>query len=58
MYDVIIVGAGPAGVSAGLYAKRANKNVLILYNGESNLEKAVQKKFLQSRLLLFQTSCL
>lgn len=40
MYDVIIVGAGPAGISAGLYAKRANKEVLILYNGESNLEKA------------------
>jgi len=40
MYDVIIVGAGPAGVSSGLYAKRANKEVLILYNGESNLEKA------------------
>lgn len=40
MYDVIIVGAGPAGISSGLYAKRANKNVLILYYGESNLEKA------------------
>lgn len=40
MYDVIIIGAGPAGVSAGLYAKRANKNVLILYYGTSNLEKA------------------
>ena len=40
MYDVIIIGAGPAGISAGLYAKRANKEVLILYNGESNLEKA------------------
>lgn len=40
MYDVIIVGAGPAGISAGLYAKRANKDVLILYYGESNLEKA------------------
>ncbi|MBR2289829.1 MAG: NAD(P)/FAD-dependent oxidoreductase [Clostridia bacterium] len=40
MYDVIIVGAGPAGVSAGLYAKRANKEVLILYYGEANLEKA------------------
>ena len=42
MYDVIIVGAGPAGVSAGLYAKRANLNVLILYHGESNLEKAME----------------
>ena len=40
MIDLIIVGAGPAGISAGLYAKRANTNVLILYNGESNLEKA------------------
>lgn len=40
MYDIVIVGAGPAGISAGLYAKRANKNVLIIYNGESNLEKA------------------
>lgn len=40
MYDVIIIGAGPAGISASLYAKRANKNVLVIYNGESNLEKA------------------
>ena len=40
MIDIIIIGAGPAGISAGLYAKRANNNVLILYNGESNLEKA------------------
>ena len=31
MYDVIIIGAGPAGVSAGLYTKRANLKVLILY---------------------------
>ena len=42
MYDVIIIGAGPAGISAGLYAKRAGLNVLILYSGESNLEKATQ----------------
>lgn len=40
MYDIIIVGAGPAGISAGLYARRANKNVLIIYSSESNLEKA------------------
>ena len=33
MYDVIIIGAGPAGISAGLYSKRANKKVLVLYNG-------------------------
>ena len=30
MYDIIIVGAGPAGLTAAIYAKRANKKVLIL----------------------------
>lgn len=29
MYDIIIVGAGPAGLSAALYALRANKKVLV-----------------------------
>lgn len=38
MYDVTIIGAGPAGISASLYAKRANLNVLVLYHGKSNLE--------------------
>ena len=40
MYDIIIIGAGPAGISASLYAKRANKSVLVIYYGESQLEKA------------------
>ena len=30
MYDIIIVGAGPAGMSAALFAARSNKNVLLL----------------------------
>lgn len=30
IYDVIILGAGPAGLSAAIYARRANKSVLIL----------------------------
>lgn len=30
MYDIIIVGAGPAGMTAGIYARRAKKNVLVL----------------------------
>ncbi len=40
MYDVIIIGAGPAGISAGLYTKRANLNVLIIYKEKAGLEKA------------------
>lgn len=30
MYDIIIIGAGPAGMTAALYAKQARKNVLLL----------------------------
>ena len=30
MYDIIIIGAGPAGMTAALYAKRAEKKVLVL----------------------------
>ena len=30
MYDIIIVGAGPAGLSAAIYASRARKKVLVL----------------------------
>ena len=30
MFDLIIVGAGPAGLTAGIYAKRAGLNALIL----------------------------
>ena len=40
MYDVVIIGAGPAGISASLYTRRANLKTLILYNEESGLEKA------------------
>ena len=30
MYDIIIIGAGPAGLTAAIYACRANKKVLVL----------------------------
>lgn len=41
-YDVIIVGAGPAGISASLYTTRANLKTLILYKNKSALEEASQ----------------
>lgn len=42
MYDVIIIGAGPAGISASLYTQRANLKTLIIYDNveDSALEKA------------------
>lgn len=30
MYDIIIIGAGPAGLTSAIYAKRASKKVLVL----------------------------
>lgn len=33
MYDIIIIGAGPAGLTAAIYACRANKSVLVLEKG-------------------------
>lgn len=38
-YDITIIGAGPAGISASLYSKRANLKTLVLYKDESSLEK-------------------
>lgn len=33
MYDVIVVGGGPAGLTAAVYARRANKTVLVIEKG-------------------------
>ena len=30
VYDIVIVGAGPAGLTAAIYACRADKRVLVL----------------------------
>lgn len=33
MYDIIIIGMGISGITAGIYAKRSNKNVLLIDKG-------------------------
>lgn len=38
-YDIIVLGVGPAGASACLYAGRGNMKVLALHYGTSELEK-------------------
>lgn len=40
MYDVIVIGSGPAGVTAAIYAKRRNLSILIISKGSSALDKA------------------
>lgn len=39
MYDVIIVGAGPAGLSAALYTSRANVKTLVIGKDGGALER-------------------
>ena len=43
-YDVIIIGGGPAGVSASLYTQRANLDTLILYAKSCQEEKSALEK--------------
>ena len=40
MYDVIIMGSGPAGISASLYTIRANLKTLIIHQNQSSLKEA------------------
>lgn len=40
MEHIIIIGAGPAGISAALYTARGNLNPLVIYNGIGDLGKA------------------
>lgn len=40
MYDIIIIGSGPAGVSAAVYAKRGGANVIVISKDTGTLGKA------------------
>ena len=40
MYDAVIVGSGPAGLSAALYTSRANLSTLVIGKDRGALEKA------------------
>ena len=40
MYDCIIIGKGPAGISCAIYLKRFNKNVLVIGRDYGSLGKA------------------
>lgn len=40
MYDVIIIGKGPAGISASLYTVRSNLKTLVIGQNDSSLVKA------------------
>lgn len=40
MYDVIVIGSGPAGITAAIYAKRKNLSILVISKGIGTLQKA------------------
>ncbi len=40
MYDVIVIGSGPAGITAAIYAKRRNLSILVISKENGTLQKA------------------
>ena len=53
MYDLIVVGSGPAGLTAAIYARRAEKSVLVLEKetfGGENLHNGYARPFVRSNI--------
>lgn len=44
MYDIIVVGGGPAGLTAAIYARRSNKSVLIIEKAGFGGQMAISPK--------------
>ena len=42
LYDIVVIGGGPAGISAGIYSYRAGMKVLVVDGGKSTLDKAAK----------------
>jgi thioredoxin reductase len=45
MYDIAIIGAGPAGATAALYAAKAGKKTLLVDDGKSVTKRALMKNY-------------
>ena len=53
MEKIVIIGAGPAGISAALYAVRGNADPLVIDNGKNNpmmlgTEGAMQRRIMKA----------
>ena len=55
MYDVIIIGAGPAGMTAALYASRSNLSVLMIERGApgGQMNNTAEVEITQALILLW-----
>ena len=56
IYDVIVLGAGPAGLAAGLYAGRSRLSVLIVEKGQDGGQISITDEIenIQDRLWISQ----